>query len=46
MGFTKSEFPSVDPDAFLARPLIERMRFLAQHWAENGFGAARMVHAT
>jgi hypothetical protein len=31
MSFTKPEFPPVDPDTFLARPLMERMRFLTQH---------------
>ncbi len=45
MSFTKPEFPPVDPDTFLAKPLMERMRFLAQHWVENGFGSPRMVHA-
>ena len=45
MSFTKPEFPPVDPDTFLAKPLMERMRFLAQHWTDNGFGSPRMVHA-
>ncbi|HZA10561.1 DUF3556 domain-containing protein [Mycobacterium sp.] len=45
MSFTKPEFPPVDPETFLAKPLMERMRFMAQHWAENGFGSPRMVHA-
>jgi hypothetical protein len=44
MSFTKPEFPAIDPDALLAKPLMERMRFLTQHWAENGFGSPRMVH--
>jgi hypothetical protein len=26
MGFTKPDFPDVDPDEFLAKPLMERMR--------------------
>ena len=45
MSFTKPEFPPIDPDAFLAKPLMERMRQMTQHWAENGFGSPRMVHA-
>ncbi|MBV8927644.1 MAG: DUF3556 domain-containing protein, partial [Mycobacteriaceae bacterium] len=45
MSFTTPEFPSVDPDIFLAKPLMERVQFLTRHWAENGFGSPRMVHA-
>jgi uncharacterized membrane protein YkgB len=45
MSFTKPEFPPVDPETFLAKPLMERMRFLTQHWTDNGFGSPRMVHA-
>ncbi len=44
MGFTKPYLPDVDPDTFLKKPLMERMRILAVEWAENGFGAPRMVH--
>jgi hypothetical protein len=44
MGFTKPQLPDVDPDTFLQKPLMERMRMLATEWAENGFGAPRMVH--
>ncbi|HZE16821.1 MAG TPA: DUF3556 domain-containing protein [Mycobacterium sp.] len=44
MGFTKPELPNVDPDTFLQRPLMERMRILAVDWAENGFGSPRMIH--
>ena len=44
MGFTKPDFPDVDPDTFLQKPLMERMRILALNWAENGFGSPRMVH--
>ncbi|OBG28567.1 DUF3556 domain-containing protein [Mycobacterium sp. 852002-51057_SCH5723018] len=45
MSFTKPEFPPVDPDAFMGMPFMERMRFMTQHWAENGFGSPRVVHA-
>jgi hypothetical protein len=44
MGFTKPDFPDVDPDTFLQKPLMERMRILGLNWAENGFGSPRMVH--
>ena len=44
MGFIKPYLPDVDPDSFLKKPLMERMRILAVEWAENGFGAPRMVH--
>ena len=44
MGFTKPYLPDFDPDTFLRKPLMERMRILANEWAENGFGAPRMVH--
>ncbi|MGV9835352.1 DUF3556 domain-containing protein [Nocardia niigatensis] len=45
MGFTKPDLPDVDPDLFLQKPLMERMRILALDWAENGFGSPKMVHA-
>jgi uncharacterized membrane protein YkgB len=45
MSFTKPEFPPIDPGAFMAKPLMERMRLMTQHWTENGFGSPRMVHA-
>ncbi|WP_328402214.1 DUF3556 domain-containing protein [Nocardia sp. NBC_00403] len=44
MGFTKPDLPQVDPDTFLRKPLMERMRILAANWAEHGFGSPRMVH--
>jgi hypothetical protein len=44
MGFTKPDFPDVDPDTFMQKPLMERMRILGADWAENGFGSPRMVH--
>src|SRR4029079_7917474 len=44
MGFTKPSLPAVDPDTFLQKPLMERMRILGADWAENGFGSPRIVH--
>src|SRR5271165_868809 len=44
MGFTKADFPPVDPERFLQQPLMERMKVLALHWVEHGFGSPRMIH--
>ncbi|MBU3064933.1 DUF3556 domain-containing protein [Nocardia sp. NEAU-G5] len=44
MGFTKPDLPAVEPESFLRLPLMERMRILATHWVEHGFGSPRMVH--
>ncbi|HUH67881.1 MAG TPA: DUF3556 domain-containing protein [Mycobacterium sp.] len=44
MGFTKPDLPNVDPDTFMQKPLMERMRILGADWAENGFGSPKMVH--
>ncbi|WP_280193866.1 DUF3556 domain-containing protein [Nocardia farcinica] len=44
MGFKTGDFPAVDVDTFLDRPLAERMKTLALHWAEYGFGSPRMIH--
>jgi hypothetical protein len=44
MGFTKPDFAAVDPDTFLEKPLMERMRILAVDWAEKGFGSPKMIH--
>ena len=44
MAFTQPHLPALDPDEFLRKPLMERMRILAADWAENGFGSPRIVH--
>src|SRR6202008_3726309 len=44
MGFTKPDFPDVDPDTFMQKPLMERMQILATDWVDNGFGSPKMVH--
>jgi len=46
MGFTKPDLPDFEPDTFLKKPLMERMRILATDWAENGFGAPRIGSVT
>src|ERR1700736_7029183 len=44
MGFIKPDLPDVDPDTFIHKPLMERMRILATDWVDNGFGSPKMVH--
>ena len=44
MGFKTAEFPPVDTETFLEQPLMERMKTLALHWCEHGFGTPKMVH--
>jgi len=44
MGFKTPDFPPVDPETFLGRPLMERTKALALHWVEFGFGTPKMVH--
>jgi hypothetical protein len=44
MGFTTGKFPPVDVETFLHEPFLDRMRALALHWVEYGFGTPRMVH--
>lgn len=44
MGFKTGEFPRVDTETFLEQPLMDRMKTLALHWCEHGFGTPRMVH--
>lgn len=44
MGLTTGNFPPVDVDTFLDQPLMTRMRALATHWAEYGFGAPKITH--
>ncbi|MFF3571985.1 DUF3556 domain-containing protein [Nocardia jiangxiensis] len=44
MGFKTADLPPVDAEEFLGRPFAERMRILALHWVEYGFGTAKMIH--
>jgi hypothetical protein len=44
MGFKTGDFPRVDTETFLEQPLRERMRTLALHWVEYGFGTPKMVY--
>jgi hypothetical protein len=45
MGFKTGNFPPVDVETFLDKPFLERMKTLALHWVEYGFGTPRMVHS-
>jgi hypothetical protein len=44
MGFLTQTSPQVDPSTFLRQPFFDRMRTLATHWVDNGFGTPRIVH--
>ena len=44
MGFTTPNLPKVDPESFLAQPLMERIRILVLKWVDHGYGVPRMVH--
>ncbi|MGQ0625788.1 MAG: DUF3556 domain-containing protein [Sporichthyaceae bacterium] len=44
MGFKTPNFPPVDVETFLDKPLMERTKTLALHWCEYGFGTPKMVH--
>ncbi len=46
MGFKTGDFPPVDVETFLDKPLLERTRTLALHWVDHGFGSPRMIHTT
>ncbi len=46
MGFKTGDFPPVDHETFLHQPLRERMKTLALHWVEYGFGSPRMIATT
>ena len=46
MGFKTGNFPPVDPETFLDKPLLERTRALAVHWADHGFGSPKMIPTT
>lgn len=46
MGFTTGDFPPVDQETFLEKPLMERVRALALHWVEYGFGSPKMIPTT
>src|ERR1700739_2690033 len=44
MGFTTPNLPQVDPEKFLAQPLMERIKILNLKWVDHGYGVPRVVH--
>lgn len=46
MGFKTGDFPPVEPTTFLHQPLQERIKALALHWVEYGFGSPRVIATT
>jgi hypothetical protein len=44
MGFKTADMPPVDPAEFQSMPFMDRMRMLATHWAEYGFGSPKQLH--
>lgn len=45
MAFLQADIPPVDPAKFESIPTMERMKLLAQHWVEYGFGAPKIMHS-
>ncbi|MBV9415552.1 MAG: DUF3556 domain-containing protein, partial [Solirubrobacterales bacterium] len=43
MAFTTGNFPPVDPASFMDRSYQERIKTLARHWAEYGFGSPKVI---
>jgi hypothetical protein len=44
VGFKTADMPPVEPAQFESLPFMERMRMLATHWAEYGFGGPKTNH--
>lgn len=44
MGFKTPDMPPVKPEEFEYTPVMERIRTLATHWAEYGFGGPKQMH--
>ncbi|NGP08243.1 DUF3556 domain-containing protein [Rhodococcus sp. 14C212] len=44
MGFKTADMPPVDPATYDDMPFMDRMRVLATHWAEYGFGGPKKMH--
>jgi hypothetical protein len=43
MGLTTGNLPPVDPATFMQTPYRERIKVLARHWVEYGFGAPKIT---
>jgi hypothetical protein len=46
MGFKTGDFPPVNLETFLDKPLFERIKSLALHWVDYGFGTPKVIHTT
>ncbi|MGW4714306.1 DUF3556 domain-containing protein [Nocardia sp. NPDC004260] len=44
MGFTKPDLPDIDYAEWKTRPRGERLRTVAEHWVEHGFGTPLAVY--
>ncbi|MFD1860801.1 DUF3556 domain-containing protein [Aeromicrobium camelliae] len=44
MGFTTADMPPIDPADYESMPFMERMRMLATHWVDYGFGSPKTNH--
>ncbi len=44
MGFKTADMPPVDPAQFESMPFMDRMRMLATHWVDYGFGSPKTNH--
>jgi hypothetical protein len=45
VGFVNADLPDVDLATWKDRPHLERMKILALHWVDYGFGTPKMIHA-
>src|SRR5690606_645139 len=45
MGFTTADMPPVAPEDFEKMPVMERIKMLALHWVDYGFGGPKQMHA-
>lgn len=44
MGLKTADLPPIDPAEFEKTPVMDRMRIMAVHWADYGFGSPKMFH--
>jgi hypothetical protein len=44
MGFLTPDLPPADPGDIVAMPTFDRIRYLATHWVDYGFGTAKKTH--
>jgi transmembrane protein DUF3556 len=43
MAFLTGNFPPVDPATFMEKPYRERIKTLATHWVDYGFGSPKVI---